>query len=83
MPYNLKPFTLLLIISFTLLKPTHAQVANSNIHYLTDTTVNFNALIGQFKNKVIYVDAWATWVCSLQARASAEKRGAGICQFRR
>ena len=41
-----------------------SQTVNTkSIHYLTDTTVNFQRLIDQFKGKVVYVDVWASW-CS-------------------
>ncbi len=54
----------------------NAQSKESNIHYLTDTAVDFNGLISKFKGKVIYVDIWATW-CSpcrheLQVRKDIE-----------
>lgn len=38
-----------------------AQAKNDNIHYITDTTLNFNQLVSRFKGKVIYVDIWASW----------------------
>lgn len=81
MLYNLKPFSLLIIISLTLVKPTNAQIATSKIHYLTDTTVNFNALISQFKNKVIYVDAWATWCAPCRQELQRKKDVQAFANF--
>lgn len=64
-PKNITTFILTLsVICFFLLSNVDAQSPNkSNIHYLTDTTLNFNALINIFQGKIIYVDIWATW-CS-------------------
>jgi thiol-disulfide isomerase/thioredoxin len=81
MPYNLKPLGLLIIISLTLLKPTKAQVAASKIHYLTDTTVNFNGLISKFKNKVIYIDAWATWCGPCRQELQRKKEVQAFASF--
>jgi len=50
------------LICLLFVSPVRAQtLKESNIHYLTDTTVDFNGLISKFKGKVIYVDIWATW----------------------
>ncbi|HWZ16901.1 MAG TPA: thioredoxin-like domain-containing protein [Mucilaginibacter sp.] len=39
-----------------------AQSAVDNqIHYISDTTVNFDGLVKKFKGRLIYVDMWATW----------------------
>jgi len=52
------------IIFLSFIFPAKAQtLKNNNIHYLTDTTANFDSLISEFKGKIIYVDIWATW-CS-------------------
>jgi thiol-disulfide isomerase/thioredoxin len=41
---------------------TNAQSdQSSQIHYITDATVDFDGLIKKFKGRVIYVDMWATW----------------------
>lgn len=61
MTHYLKPLSLTILL-LVMLTTAQAQT-KTGIHYITDTTVNFNALISKFKGKVIYVDAWATW-CS-------------------
>jgi hypothetical protein len=54
--------TIVLFICLLPILPVRAQTSKeSSIHYLTDTTVDFNGLISKFKGKVIYVDIWATW----------------------
>jgi len=53
------------IVYFVQITPSGAQSYSANNHiqykYLTDTTVDFDRLISQFKGKIIYVDVWATW----------------------
>lgn len=78
---NLKPFAPLIIMSLIFFKPATAQVTNSNIHYITDTTVNFNGLIGKFKNKVIYVDAWATWCMPCRQELQRKKDVQAFANF--
>jgi thiol-disulfide isomerase/thioredoxin len=78
---NLKPFALVIILSLIFLKPTTAQVANNNIHYITDTTLNFNGLISKFKNKVIYVDAWATWCVPCRQELQRKKDVQAFAKF--
>ncbi|MBC7399336.1 MAG: TlpA family protein disulfide reductase [Mucilaginibacter sp.] len=68
-------------MSLTLLKPTNAQVTTSKIHYLTDTTLNFDGLISQFKNKVIYVDAWATWCVPCRQELQRKKDVQAFANF--
>jgi thiol-disulfide isomerase/thioredoxin len=34
---------------------------SSQIHFIADTTADFDGLIKKFKGRVIYVDMWATW----------------------
>lgn len=42
--------------------PAKAQsVADSQIHYVSDSAFDFDGLIKKFKGRVIYVDMWATW----------------------
>lgn len=39
-----------------------AQTIKANdIHFLTDTTSNFDTLVSKFKGNIVYVDMWATW----------------------
>lgn len=78
---NLKPFVLILIISLIFFKPATAQVATSNIHYIADTTVNFNGLISKFKNKIIYVDAWATWCAPCRQELQRKKDVRAFAKF--
>ncbi len=78
---NLKPLALLIVVSLTLFKPASAQITNTNIHYLTDTTVNFNSLISQFKNKVIYVDVWATWCVPCRQELQRKKDVQAFASF--
>ncbi|MEN0056889.1 MAG: TlpA disulfide reductase family protein [Mucilaginibacter sp.] len=62
---NCRLFAILLFIT-RLFFNTGALAQNhcpnlSGIHYLTDTAANFDQLVHQFKNKIVYVDMWATW----------------------
>lgn len=54
--------TILFVASGLFVSCTNAQSDYSNqIHYITDTTGDFDGLIKKFKGRVIYVDMWATW----------------------
>jgi thiol-disulfide isomerase/thioredoxin len=78
---NLKACVLVIIISLIIFKPAAAQLLNSDIHYITDTTVNFNDLIGKFKNKVVYVDAWATWCVPCRQELQRKKDVRAFANF--
>jgi thiol-disulfide isomerase/thioredoxin len=71
------PKKFLKVVLFTLfcfIHPAHAQTTeSSNIHYITDTTANVDSLISRFKNKVIYVDIWATWCHPCRAELMKKK----------
>ena len=54
--------TLCLVI-LALLFSLNANAQKSKIRYLTDTITSFDQLISKFKNKIVYIDYWATW-CS-------------------
>ncbi len=51
----------LVILAF--LFSLHSSAQQSKIHYLSNTITSFDQLISKFKNKIVYVDYWATW-CS-------------------
>src|ERR1700761_7818859 len=51
---------LITVSIFTVTANAQTKPVN-NIHYITNTTLNFNGLISKFKNKVIYIDMWASW----------------------
>jgi thiol-disulfide isomerase/thioredoxin len=64
--YILKLFSFLLFIAGLFfntgsMAQNHYANVTSGIHYLTDTAANFDGLVHQFKNKIVYVDMWATW----------------------
>jgi thiol-disulfide isomerase/thioredoxin len=57
-----KALVALLIVCGLFAGSVNAQTKPINkIHYITDTTLSFNGLINKFKNKIIYVDVWASW----------------------
>lgn len=59
---NKKLPVLIVLISLFCFGSVKAQSThNAEIKYLTDTTVNFNTLLSQFRGKIVYVDIWATW----------------------
>lgn len=62
MPTNIKTIASILVLCLFFIAPVKAQDTGGNeIHYINDADINFNQLIGKFKNKIIYVDVWATW----------------------
>lgn len=59
---KLKALGVLLIIWSVFTVSVNAQTkAAGNIYYITDTTLSINGLIDKFKNKIIYIDVWASW----------------------
>ncbi|WP_428328283.1 TlpA family protein disulfide reductase [Mucilaginibacter sp.] len=59
---NFRMIWVVTLLSFFITHPAKAQYpTNNGINYLTDTSINFNDLIGKFKGRIIYVDIWATW----------------------
>src|ERR1700761_2074057 len=66
---------LLIIAGVLIVSLTKAQTSSykNNIYYLADSTTNFDDLIDKFKNKIIYVDIWATW-CVPCVRELVEKK---------
>ena len=57
---NLKK-AILIVFLFCAIRVNAQDATNSRIYYITDADINFNQLIGEFKNKIIYVDIWASW----------------------
>jgi len=78
----IKPVVLGVFVACVLIiSHASAQKKESNIHYLTDTAVDFNGLISKFKGKVIYVDIWATWCSPCRHELQVKKDIEGFKDF--
>jgi thiol-disulfide isomerase/thioredoxin len=79
-----KKYISILILILGVFGFTHANAQTAvkpKIYYLSDTTADINGLIGKFKNKIIYINFWATWCgpCRQELRMKAQvKQFAGF-----
>ncbi len=78
----IKVAVLIVLVAFVLIASrVSAQNKHGDIHYLTDTTADFNGLISKFKGKIIYVDIWATWCSPCRHELQVRKDTKGFQDF--